>query len=309
MYTKLNAAAASILLAAVSIVMLSGCTLPEEKYIHSSGGHVGNLGKIVSAAVKAASDPLAAELAAEHFDQNSQPQPLTERIGQQVQVAQFSANELVLERPREDVYSYAKKNSGSGDAPAGACMESVKKMPKTGNSVIDTRCSLVAFEVCMNKAIGTISQSQDSKKQCAIMQGLGGPTACRQPCIDATKLPVGGGGTVVTKENTYTKLTPFAVSCYEKIMNVPGGNVSACDRNEALQCLMNGSSVPGVNAAIRQERKDACTVFYRQNPKNVCAACYKGHLRVDYDSKKVDLDSDKCNPALAAAGHCAMPVR
>ncbi|MDO9199087.1 hypothetical protein [Rhodoferax sp.] len=286
MCTKLNAAVSSILLAAVSVVMLCGFTMPEEKDTRASGA-----------------------LVTLSSGRNSLPQAPAQTMEQPLRLAQFSTNGLALERPTENPYTYSKKNAPAGAAPASACMASVNAMPKTGNSVIDTRCKLVAFEVCMHEKIGTISQSQDSRKQCEIMQGLGGPAACRQPCIEAAKLPIGGSGTVVTKENTYTELTPFAVACYKKIMDVPGGNAGACSRNEALQCLMNGSSAAGVNAAIRQERKNACADFYQKYPNEPCVPCAKGEVRVDYDSRKVDLDAEKCTPALAAAGRCSMPVR
>jgi hypothetical protein len=205
---------------------------------------------------------------------------------------------------REDPYSFAKKNLPSNAAPASNCMEAVKNVPKTGNSVVDTRCSLVAFEVCMNKSAGIISQSQDSKKQCQIIQELGGAAACQQPCMDATKLPVGGSGVVTTARGTYTGLTPFAVACYNKTKSD-----DVCSHNEALQCLMNASSSEEINSAIRLERKNSCDELNRNQKNHACTACSAGGPRVDFDPKKPDLDQRHCTTALAAAGHCAMPSK
>lgn len=190
------------------------------------------------------------------------------------------------------IVAQANSPASSENSAAGACMKSVSSMAKTGNSVIDTRCSLVAFEVCMNKATGIISQSQGAKKQCAIMQGLGGATACQQPCIDAVALPVGGNGVV----DRYTGLTASALSCYNDRMDrLAGGDERAtdCGINLALQCLMNGSSSASVNAAILRDRKSACKSFYGRYPGEVCVACYKDGLRVDYDPLKVDLIPSK----------------
>ena len=214
---------------------------------------------------------------------------------------------------KEDVYSFAMKNSGSDkSAPAAECMKSVSIMEKSGNSVVDTRCALVAFEVCMNKSIGTISQSQDSKKQCSIIKGIGGANACQQPCIDAVKLPTGGSGSVTTKEGSYTKLTSFAVSCYNKAMgnsNVNQGD-ETCSRNEALECLMNGSSLPDVNAAIQRERKNACRIFDAKFPHAACTPCKQGGgLRVDYDQSKIDIDAEHCNPEFVNKKYCVMPSK
>ena len=289
MYNRMTSIASSFLLATASMVMLSGFAMPEEKDIRAISAPVSSN---VSATVTGISR------------QKSQPRTLANPAKESVQLAQFQSNGMPMEQQREDPYTYARKNSPSSAAPASACMASVNEMPTSGNLVIDTRCKLVAFEVCMHKTIGTISQSQDSRKHCEILQGLGGPATCRQPCIEASKLPIGGSGTVVTQENTYAGLTPFAVACYKKIMDVPGGNAGTCARNEALQCLMNGSAEPTVNSAIRQERKNACADFYQKHPNVPCVPCIKGKVRVDYDSKKVDLDSDKCTPALAEAGHC-----
>lgn len=180
-------------------------------------------------------------------------------------------------------------------------------VPVTGNSVIDTRCKLVAFEVCMNEEIGVISQSQDARKQCAIMKGLGGENACRQPCIKAAKLPVGGDGVVVTHTATYKELTPYAVSCYKKRMDSVGNKDNDCNYNHALQCLMNGSKSPDVNAAILRERKNACKSF-QTTYGGACVPCSGENVRVNYDPSTMDLDSKYCTPALAAAKYCTMPA-
>jgi hypothetical protein len=192
------------------------------------------------------------------------------------------------------------------NAAVGKCMASAKFTQKTGNPVIDSRCSLVAFEVCMNKETGIISQSQGTTKQCTIMKGLGGATACLQPCAEALALPVGGKGAV----DRYTGLTPAAVSCYNGVMDrLTDGDESenACNANVAMQCLMNGSSSPVVNAAILRDRKGECQSFYKRYPGKACVACFKDNLRVDYDPLKIDLDSKYCTPALAAAKQCTMP--
>jgi hypothetical protein len=279
---KSKAPLSSLLLAMVGFLMLTGFTAPEQQSIdvvRSNGENPGSLsGQSVAIRMSAMIDEVAS-------GEYSQPIHL---------VAQFTIEGLDLGRQRDDVYSYSKKkNSSSNSAPASTCMATVETIAKTGNPIIDTRCKLVAFEVCMHKAIGTISQSQDSKRQCEIMRGLGGPNACLQPCIDAATLPIGGSGTVVTKANTYSGLTDFAVACYTKIVNSSNKGISACDRNEALQCLMNGSSIPSVNSAIRQERQSSCAEHYKKSPNEVCVACNKGEMRVDYDPKKVDLDSVK----------------
>ncbi len=257
MYKKLKASIASLLVAAASVVLLSGFTVPTEKTNNTSAVHVDNLG----------------------------------RASAQAGLVVAQANSTV-----------SSKNSAASD-----CMKSASLIAKTGNSVIDTRCSLVAFEVCMNKATGIISQSQGARKQCAIMQGLGGATACQLPCIAAAALPVGGSGI----HGTYTGLTPFAVACHKDVMDKVGGvdeMADACNLNHALQCLMNGSSSPSVNAAILRQRKSECKSFHAAYPGGGCSACSNGDLRVDYDPSKIDLDSKFCNPILAAAKQCTMPV-
>lgn len=206
-----------------------------------------------------------------------------------------------------DAYSFARKNSGTTDAVAKMCMESVKAMPKSGNSVVDMRCALVAFEVCIYKGNGTISQSQDARKQCAIMKGLGGPTACQQPCEDAASLPVGGDGIVQTPGGLYTGMTPFAVACYRDTMKkATPGNPVTCVQNDALQCLMNGSASPEVNAAIRKERYAACAQLLKDHPQNACVACYEGKPRVDYAPNKIDIDAVHCSAEMAAQRLCSM---
>jgi hypothetical protein len=206
-----------------------------------------------------------------------------------------------------DAYSFARKNAGATDAVAKKCMESVKAMPRSGNSVVDMRCSLVAFEVCLYKGNGTISQSQDARKQCGIIKGVGGPDACQQPCDDAASLPVGGDGVVQTQGGLYTGMTPFAVACYRDTMQkaVPG-NPAMCVQNEALQCLMNGSASPEVNAAIRKERYAACAQLRKDYPQNACLACFEGKPRVDYAPNKIDIDTVHCSAEMAAKRLCSM---
>jgi hypothetical protein len=184
----------------------------------------------------------------------------------------------------------------------------------TGNSIIDTRCSLVAFEVCMHEELGVISQSQGAKKQCSIIKGLGGDSACLQTCIKAAKLPVGGDGTVRTVDvdgvvHNYNGLTRYAVSCYEEtIKNIDTADnlTNSCKKNIALQCLMNGSSSPIVNASILKERKTACKRF-NKTYSGGCVACAGESLRVNYDPAIIDLDSQYCTPKLAAEKYCDMP--
>lgn len=223
--------------------------------------------------------------------------------------AQTSDNPLhgLSDQVRMDPYSYAKNKSGVSDAVVKPCMDSAKKASQTGNSVIDMRCALVAFEVCIHKANGTVSQSQDSAKQCKIMQGLGGASTCQQPCAEAAQLPVGGSGVVTTPSGTYTGLTPFAVTCYKETLGKSSGIRSPlCARNEALQCLMNGSSSPEVNAAIRKERSEQCIIMHRESPQAVCAACVGDKPRVDYAPGKIDIDAKYCSPEMQAQKLCSM---
>ena len=206
-----------------------------------------------------------------------------------------------------DAYSFARKNSGTNDAVAKNCLESAKALPKSGNSVVDMRCSLVAFEVCIYKGNGTISQSQDSRKQCGIIKGLAGPAACQQPCEEAASLPVGGDGVVQTPGCLYTGMTPFAVACYrDTLTKALPGNPAVCLQNDALQCLMNGSASPEVNAAIRKERHAACAQLQKDKPLNACVACFEGKPRVDYAPDKVDIDAGYCSAEMAAQRLCAM---
>lgn len=176
-------------------------------------------------------------------------------------------------------------STASFGAKASACMDAAKAIPKTLNSVVDTRCSLVAFEVCMNKATGVISQSQDAKRQCAMVKEIGGASACLQPCAEAIGLPVGGSGAV----DRYTGLTAASVSCYNATMSrIRGVNqaVDECNVNQALECLQNASSSPSVNEAILRERKSACHAFSSTFPNEGCSACSGNLPRVDYEELK-----------------------
>lgn len=173
------------------------------------------------------------------------------------------------------------------DGAAKACLASAKAIPKTMDSVIDTRCSLVAFEVCMNKKSGVISQSQDAQRQCAMMKTRGGATACAQPCAEAMVLPKGGSGVV----GRYANLTEGAARCYENRMKDVGGEDQerdACVVNSALQCLMNGSSRPDVNAAILRERKASCKSYAKQYPNGTCSSCKNGEVAYDFEKMKAN---------------------
>lgn len=173
----------------------------------------------------------------------------------------------------------------SGNEAAKNCLIAAKLQPKSGNSVVDTRCSLVAFEVCMNKAAGTISQSQDAQRQCAMMKQIGGANACLQPCIEALVLPVGGNGVV----GRYTGLTTTSVDCYNNTLKGIDGKdeaVDECRLNGALACLQNASASPVVNAAILRERKSACKSYSQSYPRNACGACVEGRLWSDYEEQK-----------------------
>lgn len=160
------------------------------------------------------------------------------------------------------------------DEYAGQCMALDSSVPKTGNGVIDMRCSLVAFEVCMNRKTGIISQSQGAKQNCAIIKGIGGAAACKVPCDAATTLPVGGDGTA----GRYKGLTPAAVACYDQRIvaasNQTTPGLKACGVNLAVTaCLYNGSSSPSVNAAILREAKAGCASFHKKYPGETCSAC------------------------------------
>lgn len=169
---------------------------------------------------------------------------------------------------------------------AGACLDSAKAQPKTLNSVVDTRCSLVAFEVCMNKSKGVISQSQDAKRQCAMIKAITGPNTCLQPCIEALGLPVGGDGVV----GRYTGLTKVSVDCYNSTLAGIDGKdeeKDECRLNSALECLQNASSLPAINAAILRERKNACKNYASSFPGNMCGSvCSNDRLRLDYEELK-----------------------
>lgn len=273
---QLKISALSIIFATISIVMLTGFSAPEEKNHNATGGQLDNSAK--------ASPWL--------LPGQQQAQPAEQRF---FMVAQAG------------VAGSINPSTANRNAAAGACMESAKSIPKTGNPVVDTRCSLVAFEVCMHKATGIISQSQGTTKQCTIIQGLGGAAACQPYCTMAAALPVGGKGKAAL---TYTGLTPAAVSCYDDVMDrIDGVNKENddCNHNHALQCLMNGSASPSVNAAILRDRKSACKSF-NATYGGGCSACAGDNVRVDYDPAKIDLDSKYCTPALAAAKQCTMPV-
>lgn len=173
------------------------------------------------------------------------------------------------------------------DGAAKACILQAKAIPKTMDSVIDTRCSLVAFEVCMNKKSGVISQSQDAQRQCTMMKTRGGANACAQPCAEAMVLPKGGNGSV----GRYANLTEGAARCYENRMKELGGEDAerdACVVNSALQCLMNGSSRPDVNAAILRERKAACKSYAKQYPNGKCSQCKDGEVAYDFEKMKAN---------------------
>ncbi len=139
----------------------------------------------------------------------------------------------------------------------------------------------------MNKAKGVISQSQDAKRQCAMVKEIGGANACLQPCLDALALPVGGKGVV----GRYTGLTDAAVACYNMNIKAIDGKDEAkddCKVNQALACLQNGSALPSVNAAILVDRKKACENYAASFPKNSCGpTCMSnGRLRIDYEEQK-----------------------
>jgi hypothetical protein len=170
---------------------------------------------------------------------------------------------------------------------AGECLTQAKSLPMTGNQIVDTRCSLVAFEVCMNRKTGYISQSQDARRQCAMIQTLAGASACQSTCLAASALPVGGSGRV----DRYTGLTSEAVACYEARMASIGarGNddeFNDCVANTALECLQNASSSPVVNAAIARERRSSCKSFHARYRQGRCGACFEDRPRVDYEAMK-----------------------
>ncbi len=167
----------------------------------------------------------------------------------------------------------------------GACLESAKAQPKTLNSLVDTRCSLVAFEVCMNKSKGVISQSQDAKRQCAMIKAITGPNTCMQPCIEALGLPIGGDGVV----GRYTGLTKVSVDCYNSsLAGIDGKDEEKdeCRLNSALACLQNASALPTINAAILRERKNGCKSYASSFPGKMCGVCSNDRLRVDYEEQK-----------------------
>lgn len=297
MFIKLKTSLPIIILLTVSLVILTGFTRLDDKSNEARGWQVDNFSRTDK---NTFSSHLVTELengstglksfgakSGIFIDPNSLLQQQMQTMNQRVLVV-AQANNAVSDKYKATEY----------------CMDSAKLIPKTGNPVIDTRCSLVAFEVCIYQKTGFISQSQGTKKQCAIIQGLGGATACQQPCIAAADLPVGGNGRV----GRYTGLTAAAVSCYNERIDRKDGvdkQRDACNQNLALQCLMNGSSSARVNEDILQERKNGCIVFHRIYGEG-CLACSGDKIRVDYDPTKIDLDSEHCTPALAAAKQCIM---
>ena len=165
------------------------------------------------------------------------------------------------------------------DEHASQCMAMDASVPKTGNGVVDMRCSLVAFEVCMNQKTGIISQSQESRQHCTVLKGIGGAGACKAPCEAVATLPVGGEGVVAR----YKGLTPAAVACYDERITAAGkartASAKACGVNEAVTaCLYNGSSSRSVNAAILREAKAGCASFKSRYPKEICPACTNWQL-------------------------------
>ena len=171
------------------------------------------------------------------------------------------------------------------DGSAKACIASAKSIVKSGNSIVDTRCALVAFEVCMHEKSGIISQSQDAPRQCAMMKSIGGAQACAVPCAAVLALPTGGTG----KVGKYTGLTEGAVRCHDNVMSEgisDDPKTNACASSRALQCLMNGSASPAVNAAIQRERLSACRGFAKLYPDGGCGACRGSELGLDYDKLK-----------------------
>ena len=206
-----------------------------------------------------------------------------------------------------DPFAHAAKRVGreAADAQALACRESVKAVTVTGSGIAQVRCRLVAYETCMNKALGIVSQSQDTARQCTIIQALAGPAACGEPCEAASRLPKGGSGVVSVKgAGTFTGLTPFAVDCFQGFADAGAVTEGSCAYNQALQCLMNGSAAPAVNDAIRALRQRSCKQYATDHPDQACSACSQGAPRVDHDPRKPDLSARFCTPMLAAKGLC-----
>lgn len=219
--------------------------------------------------------------------------------------------QALYESPR-DPFAWATRKAGEARAMQAeqTCRTRAQTFKVPGSSVAEYRCGLVAYETCMNAELGLISQSQDTGKQCTIIRGLAGDGACAQPCADAAKLPRGGNRAVTLPSGrSIGGLTEFAAACHQEILSKGGGPEAACMRNQALQCLINASADPAVNQAIRDERRAACRSWHDTHPGESCSACNGVEPRVDFDSRKIDLDPEHCNAKLAAQGQCVMPGR
>lgn len=206
-----------------------------------------------------------------------------------------------------DPFAHAAERVGkpTAEAKAQACREAMKTVTVSGSGIAQMRCRLVAYETCMHRELGIISQSQDSARQCTVIQQLAGPTACGEPCAEAAKLPKGGGGVVtLSGGQRFPGLTAFAVDCYQGHASKLSLSEGSCGYNEALQCLTNGSSDAGTNDAIRALRRRSCERLNAEHPDQPCSACVKGAPRVDFDPRKPDLSARFCTPMLAAKGLC-----
>ena len=165
------------------------------------------------------------------------------------------------------------------DEYAAQCMTLAAAEPKTGDGVADMRCSMVSFEVCLNRTTGIISQSQGAAENCHIAKDRAGPGACQAPCAAAALLPVGGSG----KAGRYTGLTPAAVACYRERIVMAGRQstpaTKACAVNGVVTgCLYNGSASPAVNAAILEEAQAGCENYKQRFPNETCSACTSWQL-------------------------------
>ncbi len=198
----------------------------------------------------------------------SQPIPASELAG---------SKSLVIAQVDFGSYDAAAKNKR--DTSASECLGQDAAIVKTGNSIVDMRCSLVAFEVCMNRKTGIISQSQEAKENCTLIKRVGGAGACKAPCDAVTGLPVGGDGVV----GRYKGLTSAAVNCYDTAI-VRAGKESdpgkkACLVSHAVTaCLYNASSLPEVNAAILREATAGCQRLTRNYPDGNCQSCINWQL-------------------------------
>ena len=199
-------------------------------------------------------------------------------------LAQFVAPQSIPQVTREDlsISNMVSKDAATLKARneyAAQCMAQNSSVPKSGNDLVDMRCSLVAFEVCMNQSTGIISQSQGAKDNCNLIKSVGGPNACQAPCAAAVALPVGGTESV----GRYKGLTPAASACYDERMvsasKQPTPSAKACGVNAAVTaCLYNGSSLPEVNAAILREAQAGCANFKSRFPNDSCQACVNWQL-------------------------------